>query len=290
MSTLPPSYLGKKVYLDGANKRYYVIRYEERIGKKKANVLLFDQEAPVIFAVIDNDGSFLDSFYLTNKTTEASAKALERFKKMTDRKKHSKLTQDDLRDALKPESEAKMKNTNILKHLTDEFLDDIKQQWPSRLVTLQNADGKSEDSLIMVGLKEAIDRANPAKSFQFLTRHRYDQFVPMLGKHINSQPQLLDEITRYYLTHNQVEIVENFLYEAVRNVEIDNQGLIEQLLNTAKRLDHIYYSNVMRHVLSRLFKRVKAETGEAPKDWLNETINDRSLRQSIIHSIKKKTG
>ncbi|MDQ0256875.1 hypothetical protein J2S74_004297 [Evansella vedderi] len=290
MSTLPPSFLGKKVYLDGTKQRYYVIKYEEQISKKKSNVLLFDQEAPVIFAVLDNNGKFLDSFYLSNKTTQESTSTLERFRKITERKKQHKVTQDDLRDALKPLSEAKMKNTNIKKQLVDEHLEDIKHLWPSRLLTLQNTDGKSDDSLILAALNDALDLANPTKSFQFLIRHRYDRFIPRLGKHIESNEQLLDDVTHYYLTHNHEEIVEEFLHEAVKNVSVDNQVLIENLLKTAKRIDHIYYSNIMRHLLSRLFKRVKAEKGEAPKDWLKETILDKALKQSIIHSIKKKIG
>ncbi|UTR09032.1 hypothetical protein MM300_13985 [Evansella sp. LMS18] len=290
MSYLPPSFLGKKVFLEGSDQRFYVVKYEERQGKDKSNVLLFDQEAPVIFAVIANDGKFLDSFYLSNKTTKDALGALERFKKITERKKNHKVTQEDLRDALKPEKEAKMKNKNILKHLVDEHLEDIKNLWPSRLLTLQNTDGKSEDSLILTALEKALEKANGAKALQFLIQHRYDSFIPKLGMHVGTCPQLVKEVSDYYLSDNQTDIVEKFLYEAAKNVPVHNDEIIEDILNTARRIDHIYYSSVLRHVLSRLFKRVKEQTGESPKDWLKDTIHDEKLKRSIITSLKKKTG
>ncbi|WP_167553270.1 hypothetical protein [Evansella clarkii] len=290
MSYLPPSFLGKKVFLDGPDQRFYVVKYEERQGKDKSNVLLFDQEAPVIFAVIANDGKFLDSFYLSNKTTKDALAALERFKKITERKKNQKVTQEDLRDALKPEKEAKMKNKNILKHLVDEHLEDIKNLWPSRLLTLQNTDGKSEDSLILTALENALEKANGAKALQFLIQHRYDSFIPKLGMHVDTCPQLVKEVSDYYLSDNQTDIVEKFLFEAAKNVPVHNDEIIEDILNTARRIDHIYYSSVLRHVLSRLFKRVKEQTGESPKDWLKDTIHDEKLKRSIIMSLKKKTG
>jgi hypothetical protein len=290
VSLLIPCFLGKKVYLDGTKKRYYVVRYEEVGGKKKKNVLLFDQDAPVIFAVLHHEGQFLDSFYLSNKTTKESTDALETYKKIAERKKQHKVTQDDLKDALKPIDEAKMKNENILKHLVDEHLEDIKHLWPSRLLTLHKTDGKVENSLIMQALEDAIDQANAAKSFQFLTNHRIDSLVPMLGKHIENYPQLLDDVTNYYLSHNHEELVEEFLDVCVKSIAVQDRELIEHLLNTAKRVDHIYYSSVMRHLLSKLFKRVKSETGEAPKDWLKTMIQDKTLKQSIIHTLKNKTG
>ncbi|MBU9710752.1 hypothetical protein [Evansella tamaricis] len=290
MGSLPPSFLGKKVYLDGHNKQFYVVKYEEHTGKKKSNVLLFDQDTPVIFAVIHHEGNFLDSFYLTNKTTQDSAKTMERYKKIAERKKLHKVTQDDLRDALKPMNEARMKNENIIKHLVDEHLEDIKHLWPSRLLTLQKTDGKSNNSLILVSLQEALELANPAKAFQFLVRHRCDDFIPNLGSKVASHPNLIDDVTSYFLSYNEAAIVEKFLFESVKNVSVQDHDLIEHLLNTAKKIDSIYYSNVMRHLLSRLFKRVKQETGGTPRDWLNETIHDRKLKQSIVSTLKKKTG
>ena len=288
MSLLAPSFLGKKVYLDG--QRFYVVRYEEPLGKNKVNVILFDQDNPVIFGVLNHKGDFLDSFYLSNKTTQDSINALERYNKIAERKKQHKVTQDDLRDALKPMTKAKKKNENILKHLVDEHLEDIKNLWPSRLLTLQKTDGKSDDSLIIVALDEALEQANGAKAFQFLVRHRFDSHIPNLGRHVGSHPQLLEDISDYYLSDNQTDIVEKFLYEAAKTIPVKDHDLIEQLLNTAKRLDHMYYSHVLMHILSRLFKRVKEETGESPKDWLKVTIQDKNLKRSIITELKKKTG
>lgn len=288
MSKLLPSFLGKTVNLD--KEKEYVIRYEENGGKKRANVLLFDQETPVIFAVIDEDGDFLDSFYISNKSTQASTKSLERYNKIADRKKEYKVTQDDLRDALKPLDEAKMKNEHIMKHLVDEHLEDIKRQWPSRLLSLQNAYGKSDNSLILIALDEALSLANGPKAFQFLVRHRYDSYIPKLGQYYEQHPQLLDDVKNHYLNFEYQELVEDFINEAAMHVSTNNQELVEKLLNSSKNMDHVYGKNTMRKLLSRLFKRVKSETGDSPQNWLRETIQDRNLRQSIVQSIKKKTG
>lgn len=288
MSQLSPSFLGKKVHLN--NTQEYMIRYEEKSGKKKKNVLLFDQDAPVIFAVIDDTGKFLDSYYLSNKMTKSATKSLERYKKISERKKQHKMTQDDLRDALKPIGEAKMKNENILKHLVDEHLEDIKHQWPSRLLTLQNAYGKSDSSLILVALDEALQLANGAKSLQFLVQHRYDNYVPKLGMHYEKHPQLLDDVTKYYLNYDHKDIVIEFLYEAAKYAPVDDHDLIQNLLNLARKIDHIYSTSTMRQLLSHLFKRAKSETGSSPKKWLNDIIRDKALRKSIVETVKKKTG
>ncbi|SER85823.1 hypothetical protein [Salipaludibacillus aurantiacus] len=288
MPVLPQSFLGKKVYLDGGEKRYYVLKYEESRGKRKIHALLFDREAPVIFAVLDHNGTFLDSFYLSNKTTAESAKAMEEYKKISERKKQHKVTQDDLKDALKPEDEAKMKNENILKHLVDEHLEDIKHLWPSRLIALQNADGKSDDSLILTTLKEAIEQANALKAFKFLLKHRMDSFIPLLAKNIQDYPQLTEDVADYYLSYDRARIVEQFLYKAAAYADIEDPDQIEKLLEQAQKIDHVYYSSVFRHTLIRLLKRVKAETDSSTKDWLNKTINNPSLRKDIVQILKNK--
>ncbi|WP_096187905.1 hypothetical protein [Evansella halocellulosilytica] len=287
---LPPSYLGKKVYIDQSENRYYLIRYEEHTGKKRSHVLLFDQENPVIFAVIHHDGRFLDSFYLSNKTTELSAKTLERYKKIADRKKQHRVTQDDLRDALKPIDEAKMKNENILKHLVDEHLEDIKQLWPSRLLTLQNAYGKSDQSLILTSLHEALLQANGSKAFHFLLRHRYDSFIPILAQQYEKHPKLLEDVSNFYLGYDESKVAEDFIYEAVNHISVENEELIEQLLQTAQNIDHVHFTKVLRTTLSKLFKRVKHETDSTPKEWLQSIVHDKKLKHSIAVSLKKKTG
>lgn len=288
MSQLSPSFLGKKVILDDSYE--YIIRYEEESGKKRKNVLLFDQDVPVIFGVINDDGKFLDSYYVSNKTTRAATEALEKYKKIQDRKKQYRVTQDDLRDALKPLGEAKMKNENILKHLTDEHLEDIKNLWPSRLLTLQNSEGKSKNSLILTALEEAIQLANGVKSLKFLVQHRYDSYIPKLGKHYENYPQMLDDVTKYYLNYDHKDIVIQFLYEAAKYVPVNDHDLVQKLLNEARKIDHIYSTSTLRQLLSMLFKRAKSETGSSPKNWLNEMIRDKALRRSIVETIKKKTG
>jgi hypothetical protein len=288
MSVLPPSFLGKKVFLDGENERHYVLKYEELSGDRKVHALLFDQETPVIFAVLDYQGRFLDSFYLSTKTSTESSEATERYKEIAERKKQHKVTQDDLKDALRSKDEAKMKNKNIMKHLVDEHLEDIKNQWPSRLIALQNADGKSENSLILTALEEALEQANALKSFKFLLHHRIDTYVPLLAKFIQDQPQLIDEVPEYYLSFDQAKIVEQFLYLAVANVEVDNADLIEKILYQAQKIDNVHYSSVLRQLLIKLFKRVKSETNDSTKEWLNKIVHDHSLRSTIVDILKKK--
>ncbi|SDY33553.1 hypothetical protein SAMN05421736_101988 [Evansella caseinilytica] len=290
MSVLLPCFLGKKVYQDSTNERYYVVKYEEPFGKTKKLALLFDQDNPVIFAVLNKDGDFLDSFFLSKKTTAASKNAMERYKKIADRKKQYRVTQDDLRDALKTPDEAKMKNENIMKHLVDEHLEDIKQLWPSRLLTLQKTDGKTNRSLILAALEEALELANGAKALQFLVRHRFDNYVPNLSIHFPAHPQLLEDVKKYYLTDNQVAIVQQFLLHAARTTPLDRHDLVELLLSTANKIDQIHYSKILRQLLSHLFKRAKDEVNQSPKDWLNHTIHDKKLKQSIALSLKKKTG
>ncbi|MBM7097729.1 hypothetical protein JSY36_18495 [Bacillus sp. H-16] len=291
MKNLPPSYLGKKVFIDGPDAKFYVVRYEEHVGKKKTHCLLFDQDTPVIFAVLSDEGAFLDSFYLSKKSNQASTNAVETYEEIVQRKKQYRVTQDDLRDALKPESEAKMKNENIMKHLVDEHLEDIKNQWPSRLLTLQKTDGKSEESLINEALSEAIRQANANKSFDFLVSHRYDHFVPQLGFVMEKYPNLLPQVTDYYLEYNETKIVKQLLINTCESVSLDDTPLIESVLTLARKIDHIHYSSVLKLVLSILFKRVKQDRKSSPKAWLNDTVHDKAIRHSIVAALKsKKTG
>ncbi|WP_078577490.1 hypothetical protein [Salipaludibacillus agaradhaerens] len=287
MPALPPSFLGKKVYLDGQNSRYYVLKYEEVQGVKKIHALLFEREAPVIFAVLDHNGQFLDSFFLSNKTTVDSSKAMERYKKIAERKSHHKVTQDDLKDALKPEKDAKMKNDNIIKHLIDEHLEDIKHQWPSRLIALQNADGKADNSLIMTTLKQAIKEANALKSFKFILNHRIDSYIPLLAEHINDHPQLIQEISAYYLSHDYAKIMSQFVFNATQYISIENAETIELLLTEAQKIDRVNYSSVFKQALVKLLKRVKVETNMPTKTWLGETIRNHSLKKDIVDILKK---
>ncbi len=274
--------------MDGPDGKYYVVRYEEHVGKKKTSVLLFDQDTPVIFAVLSDDGAFLDSFYLSKKSNEASTTAVETYQEIVQRKKQHRVTQDDLRDALKPKSEAKMKNENIMKYLVDEHLEDIKHQWPSRLLTLQKTDGKSENSLINEALVEALNQANANKSFPFLVSHRYDQYVPQLGFIMEKYPNLLAQIADYYLEYNETKIVRQLLVNTCERVPLDDSALIEDILHLAQKIDHIHYSNVLKMVLSILFKRVKQDSSATPKAWLNKTVHDKDIRHSIVAALKSK--
>ncbi|MGJ9385179.1 hypothetical protein CR203_16430 [Salipaludibacillus neizhouensis] len=289
MPVLPPSFIGKKVYVDGG-QRYFILKYQEPSGTRKFHALLFDHETPVIFAVLDYQGKFLDSFYLSNKTTVESDEASEKYKQISDRKKQLKMTQDDLKDALKSNENAKKKNIKIKKQLVDEHLEDIKNGWSSRLIALQIAEGISDQSLIMVTLDSAIDKANGMKAFHHLLNHRIDQLIPNLAKHVKDSPELIEEVPAYYLSYDQAKIVEQFLNDSTKYVDIENYKAIESILQQAQKIDHVHYSTVLRSVLVKLFKRVKAETEDTKKDWLNKTVHDQSLRTMIVQLLKKQTS
>ncbi|SES07663.1 hypothetical protein [Salisediminibacterium halotolerans] len=290
MAHLPPSYLGKKVFLEKNSQRYYVIKYEEFKPPRKIHVLLFDHDVPAIFAVMDKDGKFLDSFFLSNKTTEDSAKAMERYREIAERKKKHKVTQDDLHDALKPEGEAKKKNENIMKYLKDEHLEDIKHQWPSRLIALQNADGKSSQSLIMIALTEAIKEANPIKSFDFLAKHRLDDYIPFLANHVQEHPELVEKVSVAYISIENGDILSEFLARAADYVDVNNREAVESILQESYKIDHVHYTSMMKHLLSRLLQRVKEETALTNKEWLSKTISNKELRRSIADILRSQTS
>ncbi|QKS70607.1 hypothetical protein FLK61_28075 [Paenalkalicoccus suaedae] len=287
MTVLPPSFLGKKVFLDGEKTKYYTLKYEEPAGKASMHALLFDHEVPVIFATLDHSGKFLDSFYLSNKSTKASEEVLHRYKHMADRKKQHRMTQEDIKDSLRSKEAAKMKNENITKLLKDEHLEDIKHLWSSRLLTLQKSDGTASDSLIMTTLQEAIDEANPMKSFHFLVKHRQDSLIIDLASKINENVKLLDGVYDYYYYHQKGAIVENFVVRAGQVADLTNSELIENLLLMAKNLEDQYSRPVLRPVLSRLLKRVKTETDETVKEWLNNVITNSRLRHSVLMELKR---
>ncbi|WP_218197306.1 hypothetical protein, partial [Pseudomonas sp. 2995-1] len=82
--------------------------------------------------------------------------------------------------------------------------------------------------LIMISLIEAIKLANPLKSFQFIINHRLDKLAPKLGEKVSASPDLIDQVTSYYLTYNEAAIVEDFLHTAVRHVPVSEQDTVEQ--------------------------------------------------------------
>jgi hypothetical protein len=287
MTALAPSFLGKKVYIDGNQSQFYVVKYEEKTSKQSIDVLLFEHEVPVIFGIMDFDGNFLDSFYVTSKTTKASGEALEKYKEINSRKKQHRMTQDDLKDALKPESEAKMKNKKIKKLLRDEHLEDIKHQWPSRLITLQREENGAENSLIMEALFEAVETANPKKSYSFLKDHRIDHMIPAYGRQVSQHPELLEKVSSDYFYANQGTTLQDFLLEAASAVPLTETKLIEDMLVRAEKLGSEHDSEALKKLLTKFSRRVKQESDLSMREWLNEITSERTLKQAVVASLKK---
>ncbi|PTL39283.1 hypothetical protein [Alkalicoccus saliphilus] len=287
MTYLAPCFLGRKVYADGEKTKYYVVKYEEKAGKQTVDVLLFDHEQPVIFGIMDFQGNFLDSFFLTDKSTKASGEALERWKEIDSRKKQYRVTQDDLKDALKPESKAKKKNKKIKKLLHDEHLEDIKHQWPSRLLTLQREEDGAEDSLIMETLAEALGTANPKKAYLFLRFHRMDGFIPPIGPFTAKHPELVEKVSYDYFHVDHGSVLEDFLLTAAHEAPLDDKKLIESILQYIEKLDNVYGNNVLKKALTTFSRRLKKEQGISMKEWLSDVTADRTLKKSVVQALKK---
>ncbi|MFC4735119.1 hypothetical protein ACFO4L_00855 [Bacillus daqingensis] len=287
MPALPPSFLGKKVYMDGEKKQYYVVKYEDKKGKRSVDVLLFEHENPVIFGSLDYNGRFLDSFYLSNRTTKASGEAVEQFRVMQSRRKQHRMTQDDLKDALKSEEDAKKKNKKIVKLLLDEHLEDIKNGWPSRLIALQREEDGAPDSLIMNTLLEATGTANPKKTYEYLKMHRLDDLVPTLGFYTDQHPELIEKVSADYFAVKQGAVLEAFLQETAGVVPMENEKEMEQLLVTAEQIDRRYGRSTLKNLLRILSRRVKQEKDQSMKEWLYTITVDKKLKQAIVQSLKK---
>ncbi|CAM3901440.1 hypothetical protein [Alkalicoccus chagannorensis] len=287
MTHLAPSFLGKNVFMDGEKQQRYVVKYEDGAGKKTIDVLLFDQDTPVIFAVLDYDGRFLDSFFLSNRTTKASGEALAKYEEIQGRKKQHKVTQDDLKDALKPESQAKMKNKNIQKLLRDEFLEDIKHHWPSRLITLQREENGASDSLIMEALDEAVEKANPKKAYDFIRSHRLDDFLPKLGLEVPEHPEMLEKAAEDFFYEGKGKPLHGYLYHAAVALPTDRTETVEQLLVRAEQLDREHGTNGLKRLLTIFSKKLKEEDNGPMTEWLKEVTVDPQLRQSVVQAIKK---
>lgn len=283
----PPSFLGKKVFIDEEQKQYYVVKYEDKTGKRSVDVLLFDHEVPVIFATMDYDGEFLESFYLSNKTTKASGEATEAYKLINSRKKEYRITQDDLKDALRSKKNAKKKNKKILKLLRDEHLEDIKNRWSSRMITLQREEHGEDDSLIMLTLEEAVAIANPKKSYTFLKDHRVDSLIPLLGAYMDEHPELLEKMAKDYFDVEDGQIFQQFLMNAAPVVPMENYKQLEEMFYHAEQIDRVYHTDSLKMLLKKMSRRVKAESEFSMKEWLSKVTVDRKLKRAVVDSLKK---
>lgn len=277
--TLPQCFLGKQVRLD--SERSYTIKYQDNSNKDGVHVLLFDDEKPVIFAIMKDEGSFKSSFFVSKQSNQSSIKAMSRYNSMIERRASHKLSQDDLKDALRSKEDAKMKNDNIFKLLVDEHLEDIKNGWPSRLLYMQNVDFKSEQSLIIESLQEALVLANPLKSFYFLTLHRYDKLLSHLGSQLSQNNQLLENIFSHYKQSGRNPYLFAFLKKAAKSIPLENTTTIKSMVSHTYSYDIENSTQYFKPVFLLLYKRIKDDGNINMKAWLNDLTSQSILRQAI---------
>ena len=282
---LPQCFLGKTVYLE--EKQAYTIKYQDNRNKDGIHVLLFEGEKPVIFAVLNKDGSFYDAFFTKKKSNHSSTTALNRYNSLAGRKAQKQIKQDDLKDALHNENDAKMKNENIFKLLVDEHLEDISNGWPSRLIQLQMNEFKCHDSLINASLKEALKKANPHKAFYFLTLHRYDDLLHELTDHLPNHNNLLDKISTYYQTYNSNSYLFSFLKHAAKTVPLNDIPLIQSTLAQTYTIDIQNKCHYFKPIFLLMYKRVKNCATIDTKEWLKQ-LSKVPLVKKGIQSVKKK--
>ena len=280
---LPQCFLGKTVHLE--EKKAYTIKYQDNRNKDGFHVLLFEGEKPVIFAILKSDGSFNDAFFINKKTNHSSTTALNRYNRMAERKAKKQLKQDDLKDALHNENDAKMKNDNIFKLLVDEHLEDISNGWPSRLIQLQMNEFKCHDSLIIASLREAIKQANPHKAFYYLTLHRYDDLLHELTNHLPNQNNLIEKISDYYQTYNSESYLFSFLKHAAKTVPLDDIPLIQNTLAQTYTIDVENKCHYFKPIFLLMYKRVKNDPNTDTKDWLKQLAKQPLVKQAI-QSVK----
>lgn len=282
--SLPQCFLGKRVSLD--NNKHYTIKYQDNRNKDGIHVLLFDNEKPVIFAVMNNEGGFLHSFFLSKQSNTSSLKALNKYSNIAERKASHKLSQDDLKDALRSKEDAKMKNENLFKMLVDEHLEDIKNGWSSRLLFLQNTEYKCDNSLIIESLKEALTLANPHKSFYFLTLHRYDKLLPYLVNHLPQNTQLLQTVVSHYEQSGDNLHLFSFLKKAAKLLPIDYTSTIKSLISLSYSYDIDNSTHYFKPIFLILYKRVKLSDQVDTKQWLSDISSEPIIKQAI-KSLKR---
>lgn len=284
---LPDCFLGKKVYLE--DKKAYTIKYQDNRNNDGIHVLLFDNEKPVIFAIMKKDGSFHDAFFISKKTNNSSVIALNRYQTMINRKVKSQVTQDELKDALRSREEAKMKNENISKLLVDEHLEDISNGWSSRLLYMQRNEFKTDESLIIYALREALQKANPHKAFYFLTLHRYDNLLPELIHHLSTQSNLLENIFEYYSVYEEKHYLFHFLKETAKTIPLTDTPLIQSILSQTYSHDLQRKTHYFKTVFLLFYKRTKTDPNIDTKSWLNQ-LSKHSLLKQAIHSLKRNSN
>ncbi|MFV8828625.1 hypothetical protein [Alkalihalobacterium sp. APHAB7] len=286
--TLPACLLGKTVSLN--NNSHYLIKYQEPTDKDN-HVILFEEDRPKIYARISHSGEFLQSFFL-NKTHDANAvRCLEQCKQIEAARTNSPLTQADIKDALNDQEHAKFHNKNLEKLLSDEHLQDIKNCWPSRLLTSQSTNNKSSNSLIHSTLITALSFANPKKAIDFLLLHRYDKFLVHLISQFEQSPSLVSDILTYYNNHQANDDAETFLIQLAKKSSLSNVAFLNFLLDESRKLNKVNVnSTVFKQVFTTIYQRGKRKYGKDVTSWLSSITNEKRnhLKQDILQLIKDK--
>ncbi|MDE5415262.1 hypothetical protein N7Z68_18035 [Alkalihalobacillus sp. MEB203] len=286
--TLPACLLGKTVSLN--NNSHYLIKYQEPTDKDN-HVILFEEDRPKIYARISHTGEFLQSFFLNKTHDPHAARCLEQCKQIEAARTNSPLTQADIKDALNDEEHAKFHNKNLEKLLSDEHLQDIKNCWPSRLLSSQSMNHKTSNSLIHSTLITALSTANPKKSIDFLLLHRYDRFLIHLMKHFEKSPTLVTDILSYYYKHHAYDEASTFLTRLAKKVSLEDVSFLNFVLDESRKLNKIYnQSSVFKQVFLTIYQRGKRKYGKDVTSWLSSITNEKRnhLKQDILQLIKDK--
>ncbi|WP_209124834.1 hypothetical protein [Alkalihalobacillus sp. BA299] len=284
--TLPTCLIGKTVSLNNDSK--YVIKYQEPTLKDN-HVILFENDRPKIYARVSHSGQFLQSFFLNKTQDEHAVRCLEQCKQIDNARSNSPLTQADIKDALNEHDNAKFHNKNLEKLLTDEHLQDIKNCWPSRLLTSQSTFKKSSNSLIHSTLINALSTANAKKAVDFLLLHRYDPFLIYLQNEFEQLPHLVTDILTYYKQHQAFDEATSFLIKLAKKCSLTNVSFLNLLLDESRQLNKtIDNSAIFKQVFLTIYQRGKNEYGKDVTSWLSTITNEKKnhLKKDILQLIK----
>ncbi|OLO25565.1 hypothetical protein BTR23_24690 [Alkalihalophilus pseudofirmus] len=286
--TLPACLLGKTVSLNNNSK--YIIKYQEPTDTDN-HVILFEDDRPKIYALISHIGQFKKSFFLNKTQDEDAIRCLEQCKKIESARTNSPLTQADIKDALNEQEDAKFNNKNLEKLLMDEHLQDIKNRWPSRLLSSQSNNKKSPNSLIHSTLIRALATANTKKAIDFLLLHRYDPFLVYLHHQLEQSPSLMTDILTYYNEHQAHDEATLLLTNLAKNCTLSNSTFLNVLLDESRKLNKTSTtSTIFKQVFLTLYQRGKREYGKDVTSWLSSITNEKknNLKRDIMQLIKDK--
>lgn len=289
LTKLPICLLGKKVLLD--HDEEFIVKYQEAVSKKRSACLLFQKDQPMIYAEINHFGEFSDSFFIDEHETDRSQKVLKNYWDIKKKRKSNHLEQSDIKHALKSIEIIDDDNRKLLKAVKDEYLQDMKNNWPSRLITLERMQGTKRSSIIVQGLESAIIEANPKKAFQFLRFHRLEEYIPYLFvENHQSTEGLIDEIISYYEMYEQHILLDDLLMNINDVIHLEKHKEIKELLL-------FYYFKrpiIFKKRFVNLYNRAKKEYSPKQKKWLIQVLNaggigiPKSMKEEIISLFKKR--